>query len=191
MNKGSDFTCLNEQRLIEGCKRGIPADQKVLYHRYGRTLMLLCQRYADSREDAEEILADAFVTAFGKISSFEYRGEGSLQAWLKRIAVNQCLMRMRKSNIRFEELGVDVTEPTDQSVLEQMGAREIMLLIHNLPPGYRTIFNLYVFEEMTHKEIASMLQISENTSKSQLHKARQLLQKQLSGKKQNDYASKQ
>jgi RNA polymerase sigma-70 factor (ECF subfamily) len=107
-------------------------------------------------------------------------GTGSLFAWLKKIAINQCLMHLRKNKMRFEAIQEIYEERYEEndSVLAQMNVREILFLIHNLPPGYRAVFNLYVFEEMQHKEIAALLNISESTSKSQLHKARQLLQKQ-------------
>ena len=137
--------------------------------------------YALCREDAKELLTDSFVAAFAGINKFEYLGAGSLQAWLKRIAINQCLMQLRKRNLHFQELkeSDEGAAMAQEDVIAQLGAREIMLLIHNLPPGYRTVFNLYVFEEMPHKEIALLLGISESTSKSQLFKARLLLQKQV------------
>ncbi|MES2477510.1 MAG: sigma-70 family RNA polymerase sigma factor [Bacteroidota bacterium] len=170
-----------EYKLAQECRAGNQAAQHNLYQLYAKQLMVLCLRYVSNEEDAKEILTDTFVTAFRNFSKFDYKGEGSVQAWLKRIAVNQCLMHLRKNKLRFEEIK-DKHEGqvnNNENVLEQMSAKEIMQLIHNLPPGYRTVFNLYVFEEMPHKDIAALLQISESTSKSQLYKARQLLQKQL------------
>lgn len=171
----------DEFDLVQGCKDRIPAAQSALYKQYGKSLLILCLRYVSNEEDAKELLTDSFIAAFNNFSKFEYKGEGSVQAWLKRIAINQCLMHLRKNKMRFEEIKDthDEQQSSNENVMEQMSAREILLLIHNLPPGYRAVFNLYVFEELPHKEIAELLQISESTSKSQLYKARQLLQKQL------------
>lgn len=180
----SHFT--DEQQLVHECRLSKPAAQQMLYRQYAKKLMLLCLRYVTNEEDAKELLTDAFIAAFKGFSKFEYLGEGSVLAWLKRIAINQCLMHLRKNKMHFEEIKEfhEEQKSSNENVMDQMTAREIMLLIHNLPPGYRAVFNLYVFEEMPHKEIASLLNISESTSKSQLHKARQLLQKQLAKQKQ-------
>lgn len=175
-----------EYMLAQECRAGSQTAQHHLYRLYARQLMLLCLRYISNEEDAKEILTDAFVTAFRSFSKFDYQGEGSVLAWLRRIAINQCLMHLRRNKMRFEEMNERHEEQLNchDNILERMTAREIMLLIHQLPPGYRTVFNLYVFEEMPHKEIAGLLQISESTSKSQLYKARQLLQKQILHQKQ-------
>jgi RNA polymerase sigma-70 factor, ECF subfamily len=181
---GQDYK--DEYQLLQACRQGLPAAQQALYRQYAKTLMVLCLRYVGSEEDAKELLTDTFVTAFKNISKFEYLGSGSLQAWLRRIAINQCLMYLRKSKMRFEEIkeSHEGLHESDDNVLAQLSAGEIIALIHNLPSGYRAVFNLYVFEEMPHKEIAALLGITESTSKSQLHKARQLLQKQLIASKQ-------
>lgn len=144
--------------------------------------MILCLRYVTIAEDAQETLMDGFVQAFRNIGSFEYRGPGSLRAWLKKIMVNQCLMRLRKRKQYFIDADLVSEHPAaayDDPIPERMSASELMKIIHTLPDGYRTVFNLFVFEEMGHREIAALLGISENTSKSQLHKARQLLQQKI------------
>lgn len=173
----------DEFELVEGCRKGIPAAQNALYRQYTSALLILCMRYVGDAEDAKDVLMEALVNAYRNFDRFDYLGPGSLQAWLKRLAVNQCLMLLRKRKLQFRELDEiyeeQIADADNDGVISGLSIKEIMLLIQELPPGYRTVFNLYVFEEMTHKEIAGLLRISENTSKSQLHKARGLLQKQL------------
>lgn len=144
-------------------------------------MMLLCYRYIPDREDAQEVLMDAFYQFFKNISGFTWRGEGSVKAWLKKIVINQCLMHLRKQKMAFADVDGAVVENIgmDNSIIAQLSVKEIMQLVHTLPDGYRTVFNLYVFDGMGHKEIAELLGISENTSKSQLHKARTVLHKKL------------
>lgn len=146
-------------------------------------MMLLCLRYIANREDAKDVLMEGFFNAFKNIEKFTWQGEGSLKAWLKKIMVNQCLMHLRKQHTTFVSTTDNIEQyeynAQDAPVFESMDIKEIMKMIHVLPDGYRTIFNLYVFEEMNHREIAELLGISENTSKSQLHKARAILKKQI------------
>lgn len=176
----------SEYELAQACRAGNPAAQHSLYRLYAQQLMKLCLRYVANEEDAKELLTDTFIAAFQKFKQFDYKGEGSVQAWLSRIAINQCLMHLRKSKLRFEEMNELHEEQmhSDENALQQISAKEILSLMQQLPAGYRAVFNLYVFEEMPHKEIAALLHISESTSKSQLHKARQLLQKKLAQQKQ-------
>ena len=171
---------MEEYELVQACKKGLAAAQNVLYRQYAKSLLILCIRYIGNKEEAKELLMDSFVQSFRNFSQFQYLGEGSLQAWLKRIAISQCLMHLRKKNIVYLELKDEYDELpiVNNDIIDQMSVGEIMQLIHNLPSGYRSVFNLYVFEQLSHKEIAVMLEISESTSKTQLHKARQLLQKQ-------------
>lgn len=171
-----------EADLVQGCKEQHAPAQKALYDRYVESLMVLCLRYISNKEDAKDILMKALTDCFRSIRQFEYRGDGSLKAWLKRITVNHCLMHLR-SQRSFTREWDDVLE--EQAVthelqpVAQLTMKELLQWIHELPVGYKTVFNLYVFEDMGHKEIASLLNISESTSKSQLHKARALLQKQI------------
>ena len=174
-----------EEALIRGCKEGNAQAQKALYNKYAEPLMLVCLRYANHKEDAKDMLMQSLVECFKSIGSMEYRGEGSLKAWLKRVTVNQCLMQLRKQRGYVYDLD---TLPEEQlghahenAAMAQLTLKEMMLWIHELPPGYRAVFNLYVFEDMGHKEIAALLGISESTSKSQLHKARVLLQNKIAG----------
>jgi len=172
----------HESALINECVKGNRIAQRMLYDQYVDYLMLICMRYIPHREEAREILMDSFVNAFRNIDRFEYRGDGSLKAWLKKITINQCLMYVRKQNFILS----DSVEPaeiveTGNSIdaISNLNMKELLSMIQGLPDGYRTIFNLYVFEEMKHREIALLLNISESTSKSQLHKAKMQLQKKL------------
>jgi RNA polymerase sigma-70 factor (ECF subfamily) len=172
---------IEEFELACAYQKGLPSAQNILYRKYAQTILILCLRYIAAREDAQEVLADVFVDAFKHFPTFVYVGKGSVRAWLSRIAVNRCLMQLRKKNLHFEEMKEEYQSRAEntETAIDGLSAKELMQLIHRLPPGYRTVFNLYVFEELPHKEIAMLLGITENTSKSQLYKARQLLQKQL------------
>jgi RNA polymerase sigma-70 factor, ECF subfamily len=173
----------DDSTLVERCKNGDALAQKLVYENNVKCLMIICLRYIKNKQDAHEVLMDSFCNCFKMIGGFQYLGSGSLQAWLKKIAVNQCLMFLRKKSIDFKELDekIEYRLPIESTehIIDQMSAKEIIQLIEDLPTGYRTVFNLYVFEDMPHKEIARSLNISENTSKSQLHKARMLLQKKI------------
>jgi RNA polymerase sigma factor (sigma-70 family) len=168
---------MDEAGLVKCCKHNNAAAQKILYARYAEGMMILCLRYISNREDAKEALMDGLLSFFQNISGFTYRGDGSLKAWLKKIMVNQCLMHLRKRNPLFVPQEETANEPKEshENALDYINAKEIIGMIHALPTGCRTVFNLYVFEGMNHREIAEILDISESTSKSQLHRARTLL----------------
>lgn len=172
----------DEARLVALCRDGDRNAQKQVYERYVQPMMILCLRYVSDKEDAKEVLHDAFCNFFKNLGRFEYKGDGSTKAWLKKIVVNQCLMHLRsKKQFIISEEHIEKYEEAalDETTLDRMSIKEIMVLIHSLPAGYRTVFNLHVFEGMGHKEIGAMLHISENTSKSQLYKARMMMQKKL------------
>ncbi len=181
---------MDVSQLIKEAKHKSAAAQKCLFDLFADRLMLICVRYVKINEDAEEILLDGFYKFFTVIDRFSYRGEGELYAWLKKIMVNECLMQLRKKNVF-----TIVTEAEAENVmlhedaLNNLSAKEIFDLIIQLPVGYRTVFNLYEVEGMEHREIAEMLNISEGTSRSQLSKAKALLQKNLMQNK-NNYAKR-
>lgn len=166
---------------MQRCKNNEPAAQRALYDRYVEDIMILCLRYIANTEEAKEAMMDGFLSFFKNIGGFEYRGAGSAKAWLKKITVNHCLMRLRKNVPHHQELVEGISEPAieDSEIFGSMAAKEILELLQSLPEGYRTVFNLYVFEDMGHKEIGELLGISENTSKSQLHRARALMKTKL------------
>ncbi len=169
---------MDEATLVKCCKDNNPAAQKALYDKYVEPMMIVCLRYVADHEDAKEVLMDAFLNFFKHIGGFTYLGDGSVRAWLKKITVNQCLMQLRKRKMYYAP-GKEVEQyehvDTGENALDYLNAKEIMAMIHTLPDGYRTVFNLYFFEGMNHKEISELLGISEGTSKSQLHRGRALL----------------
>ncbi|MEP6948762.1 MAG: sigma-70 family RNA polymerase sigma factor [Ginsengibacter sp.] len=171
---------MDTSELIKEAKQGSAAAQKCLFDQLAGKMLLVCRRYVKNSEDAEELLLDGFYKFFKKISSFNYQGDAALYGWLKRIMINECLMFLRKKNvftIVTDARAEDV--PLEEEALNNLSAAEIFNLIIQLPVGYRTVFNLYEIEGMKHNEIAALLSISDNTSKSQLFKAKNLLQKML------------
>jgi RNA polymerase sigma-70 factor (ECF subfamily) len=141
-------------------------------------MMAVCRRYLGNGPDAEDALMEGFMKVFSKVESFNEAG--SFEGWIRRIVVNECLMKIRKQGDVFTkniEEAWEVGQPAD--ALMQLRTSEIEKLIAELPPGYRTIFNLYAIEGYTHDEIANLLNISAGTSKSQLSRARMLLQQKI------------
>ncbi len=136
----------------------------------------VCLRYAGKAEEAEDILQEGFIKVFKKLDS--YRGDGSFDGWVRRIFVNTAIehFRRKKYLMPVTEKEENTIEGKGISVLDDLAARDIMALVQELSPGYRTVFNMYVVEGYTHKEIADMLGISEGTSKSQLSRAKVILQ---------------
>lgn len=168
--------------MVEECLKGNRAAQRALYDIYVEYMMICCMRYLPNSEDAKEVMLDGFCNVYKNLDRFEWRGEGSLKAWMKRIMVNQCLMRLRKKNelvLQQDDEQYTYEPAIDTDAISRLGIKELMKLIHDLPEGYRAVFNLYTFEGMTHKEIGQVLGMTENTSKSQLHKARKMLQKRI------------
>ena len=179
---------MDVSQLIKEAKHKSAAAQKCLFDLFADKLMLVCMRYVKIYEDAEEILLDGFYKFFKNIDAFNYRSETELYAWLKCIMINECLMKLRKKNvftIVTDASAEDIQMPDE--ALNNLSAKEIFNLIIQLPVGYRTVFNLHVIEGMEHKEIAELLGIAEGTSKSQLSKAKALLQKILL-QNSNEYA---
>lgn len=171
---------MNEAGIIAACKKGDRSAQKTLFDAYSRGMLLLCTRYVQDRHNAEELMLNGFYKFFSTIGRFEYARTNSIGGWLSKIMVNECLMFLRKTDrITFVAETAAAEIVVDTAIWEQMDIAQLMELIHALPDGYRAVFNLYVIEGFSHKEIAELLQISEGTSKSQLSKARALLQKSL------------
>ena len=166
----------SESQLITALKRSDNRAQKVVYERYSGKMMAVCIRYIANRSDAEETMIDGFMRAFERIGQF--REEGSFEGWLRRIMVTESLMFLRRTKSWRQEIGLDeiATEPNYDWADSSLEADDLLRIGGQLPDGYRTIFNLYAIEGYTHREIAAQLHISENTSKSQLSKARAQLQ---------------
>jgi RNA polymerase sigma factor (sigma-70 family) len=167
-----------EEEIINDCLHGDQKAMSELYHRYCRRMMGVCMRYASDRMDAEDILQDGFITAFRNLSAFKH--EGSFEGWLRRIMVNTALQKLRKKILiqSLQEEDLDKHEVAADAV-SQMSEKELLMMIQKLPDGYRVIFNLYVIEGYSHAEIAGALGISESTSRSQLLKARNFLQRKI------------
>jgi RNA polymerase sigma factor (sigma-70 family) len=165
---------------LEDARSGNAAAQKYLFDRFADPMMALCCRYVRNRADAEELLLDGFYKFYCHLKDFRYQGEAALYAWLKTIMVRECLMFLRRRRA-FSMLSAEAAEDVapDFEPLAGLSAAEIFDLIVLLPVGYRTVFNLFVIEGIGHKEIAKALGITEGTSKSQLSKAKILLQKML------------
>ncbi|MCH8904575.1 MAG: sigma-70 family RNA polymerase sigma factor [Bacteroidetes bacterium] len=168
-----------EQSLVEGCRNNDRKSQEALYRRYSKKMFGVCLRYAKDRSTAEDILQEGFIKVFNGLKKF--RGDGSLEGWVRRIMVNTAIENYRKT-IRlhvvsdFEENG---HEEFEETILQKMHVDEILKLVQNLPDGFRTVFSLYVIDGYTHKEVAKQLGISEGTSKSQLARARNVLKKRV------------
>ena len=167
-------------RLIESCIKGDRAAQKVLYDRLAPRMFPLCIRYVGDREKAEDILQDGFVTLFTRLDS--YKGEGSFDGWARKIFVTTALMELRKKDALkmsedLETVRGMKTEMTSQ--LQNIGYKDLMKVITQLPPGFRTVFNMYTIEGYSHKEIGEILGISETTSRTQLSRAKTWLQNKL------------
>ncbi|MEO5995989.1 MAG: sigma-70 family RNA polymerase sigma factor [Chitinophagaceae bacterium] len=171
---------MNISELIREANKGSAAAQKCLFDQLSERMLLLCRRYVKSKEDAEEVLLDGFLKFFKNLSAFNYQGDTALYGWLKKIMINECLMFLRKRNVftMVTEMAAEDIALEEQA-LNNLSAAEIFNLIIQLPVGYRIVFNLHVVEGMEHREIALLLGIAEGTSKSQLSKAKALLQKML------------
>jgi RNA polymerase sigma-70 factor (ECF subfamily) len=168
------------QKLIESCIKGDRAAQKVVYDRLAPRMFPLCIRYVGDRELAEDILQDGFVTLFTHLS--DYKGDGSFEGWARKIFVTTALMELRRKDALKMSDDLEVvrgmkTEITGQ--IQNIGYKDLIKVITQLPPGFRTVFNMYAIEGYSHKEIGEILGISETTSRTQLSRARTWLQNKL------------
>lgn len=182
---------MEELQLIEGCKKQDRKAQQIVYERFGRVMYAICIRYSPDTEAAQDLLHDGFIKVFAHMVSYE--GKGSFEGWMKRIFINLALETIRKEKVKkqysedIENLS-DVEQVQDNSDDEtsQISESELMKMIQELPPGYRSVFNLYAIENYSHKEISETLGIAEGTSRSQYIRARLLLQEKV-----NAYLQKQ
>ncbi len=166
--------------VLEACKKGNPRAQKAVYDALSGKMFAVCLRYMGDRETAADILQDGFVTLFTKLES--YSGEGSFEGWARKIFVNTALMSLRKHDVLKQSDDVDEARgiiADTPSATAQIGYKELLKMVAALPPGLRTVFNMYVIEGYSHKEIGEALGISEVTSRSQLQRARVTLQKKI------------
>lgn len=169
---------LSEREAISMANGGDYAAQRHLYDLYRTKWFMICLRYLTNRDDAQDALQNGLVQIFSNLHSFN-PDLGDFGGWTSRILTNECLqiIRKNKKNIITQELSNDLpVYYREESGLDKISREDILRIIQKLPAGYRTIFNMYVFDGYSHKEIAEMLDISEGTSKSQLFKARKMLQ---------------
>lgn len=176
-----DFTIYRgkEEDLVRGCKRGDRHAQQRLFDLYSGRMYGVCSRYVRNSMQAEDILVMGFTKVFEKISQF--KGEGSFEGWVRRVMVNESLSYLRKTRAMVVETDLEKAErePDYDQLADQLEAEDLLKMIETLPPGYRIVFNMYAIDGYSHKEIATELGITENTSKSQLSRARSYLQKLL------------
>lgn len=173
---------MDDAQLITACKKQNRNAQKALYELYAPKMMAVCLRYCQNDETARDLLHDGFLQVFTQIGS--YSGKGSFEGWLRRIFVNLALENYRQEKKKFDFLNdygkneSDFLDTPEDDLLEigDIPRQELLNIIHEMPEGYRTVFNLVIFEDVPHKEIASMLGITENASRSQYFRAKTLLQ---------------
>jgi RNA polymerase sigma factor (sigma-70 family) len=175
---------MTEQAILAGCIDNDPVAQRELYNRYSPKMLSVCYRFAQNREDAEDMLQEGFIRVFTQIHSF--RNSGSFEGWIRRIVVHTCINFLKKYK-KFNE-SLDLAYVTNIQVKEEtipslMLARQVIECIRLLPVGYRTVLNLYAIEGYSHKEIAGMLNIEESTSRSQYTRAKTMLEAILIKKK--------
>lgn len=171
---------ISESDLIKACIDGDPRMQEELYRRFAPKMYAVCFRYANNADDAQDLLQEGFIKVFRNLHRF--RAEGSFEGWVRRVFVNSSIEQFRKKSAKLSML-TEKEEGTipdsDISALDSLAERDILALIRDLSPGYRTVFNLYVVEGYSHREIGELLNISEGTSKSQLARAKAILQKRV------------
>ena len=175
-----DVTTLGEQQMIALCKKGDRAAQKALFDSLSPKMYAICIRYMGSREAAEDVLQEGFISLFSKLDS--YSGEGSFEGWARKVFVNTALMTLRRNDVMRQSEDIESARSisgNDVSALQSISYKELMGMIAELPPGFRTVFNLFLIEGYSHKEISGMLGISEATSRSQLQRARVMLQNRI------------
>lgn len=171
---------MDDKALAEACANGDYRAQKKLYNLYAPQMMGICMRYSAGIADAEDVLQEGFIKVYEHLTS--YHGAGALGGWMRRIMINTALQRYRENKnvrmVRLEDSAVHKMEVSDDA-LQSMSADELLIMIQQLPVGFRTVFNLYAIEGYKHHEIAEMLEITEGTSKSQYSRSRALLRKMI------------
>lgn len=176
-----------DKDLIKRCQDNDPKAQGTLYQQLAPKMFGICLRYTRNHMEAEDVLQEGFIKVFRHLK--DYRNDGSLEGWIRRTMVNTAINFYKKRAKYQNDISLDQSEPINQeeeSAIDKLSAKELLEHIQELPDGYRMVFNLNVIEGYTHKEIGEMLNISENTSKSQLSRARSVLQGKLKNKVKGD-----
>ncbi|KUY15826.1 RNA polymerase subunit sigma-70 [Elizabethkingia miricola] len=167
--------------IIEQCQKNDRKAQELLYRRYSNVLFSICLRYSGNYENAQDVFQEGFILIFKKITQYSF--SGSFEGWIKRVMVNLNLEKHRQKEIWLTEIEENMPlideEDNDPNNFQNIDYQDLIKYVQNLPTQYRQVFNLYVFEEYTHNEIAESLKISPGTSKSNLSRAREILRKEL------------
>lgn len=166
---------ISDTRLIEQCKKGKARYQKLLYDKFACKVYPVCYRYAKNKEDANDILQETFMRVFDKLDTFQ--DKGSFEGWIRKIAVNTSIRHYQNSLRKIDQYDSEYVPElsSDETILSEMNAEDILKKISQLPTGFRVVFNMYAIEGYSHKEIGEQLGISESSSRSQLARARQSL----------------
>jgi RNA polymerase sigma factor (sigma-70 family) len=169
------------KKIIKGCLAGDRRDQELLYRRHASKLYAVCMQYSGNEEEARDILQEGFIKIFENLGDYKY--EGSFEGWIRRITVNTALEKYRSRHSLYRVDDIDLipepdAEPDNQDY-SGLDAKDLLEIIMELPPKYRGVFNLYAIEGYSHKEISKMVNISEGTSKSNLSRARSILQRRV------------
>jgi RNA polymerase sigma-70 factor (ECF subfamily) len=180
---------LSDAELINGCINKDRKHQWLLYQKYAPVLLSVTMRYAVDKPQAEDMLQETFIKVFKNIQSF--RNEGSFEGWMRRIAVHTSIEWLRKHQFISQMAEIETTPLShfQEEAFHKLSADDLLRMIQDLAPGYRTVFNLYAIEGYSHREISEMLQISEGTSKSQFARARYLLEKRIANSQKVNYAA--
>jgi RNA polymerase sigma factor (sigma-70 family) len=180
LSEKSNYT-ISESDLIKGCIAGDRRMQEELYRRFAPKMYAVCLRYANNADDAQDLLQEGFIKVYRNLHRF--RAEGSFEGWIRRVFVNTSIEHFRKKSTKLAmvtDKEENTIEDADITALHKLAEKDIINIIQELSPGYRTVFNLYVVEGYSHKEIGELMGISEGTSKSQLARAKGVLQKKIS-----------
>ncbi|WP_136668542.1 RNA polymerase sigma factor [Flavobacterium sp. H122] len=176
-----------EKKLIEQAMTNNRHAQHQLYSRFAPKMLGVCRQYIKDLQQAEDVMITGFMKVFTNLSSFEHKG--SFEGWIRRIMINECISFIRvKKDVKFMD-DESFAEDSHNSIESQLSLDDLQFLIDNLPEGYKMVFNLYVIEGYKHQEIAKMLGITEGTSKSQLSRAREVLQTQIQKLKNYSYGT--
>ncbi len=167
---------MTEKEIIQGCIQERRECQQEIFRRYAGKMLAVCMRYARHQMEAEDVLQDAFIKVFDHIQQFQFKG--SFEGWIRRIVVNTALKNFDRKSFSYEQIGLEPhhDQRVEPTVYDHLLEEELLALIAKLPEGYRLVFNLYAIEGYSHAEIGEMLGIQESTSRSQLVKARKMLQ---------------
>lgn len=167
------------EEIVKGCRKRNSKAQTELFNRFSGRFLGICRRYIGSIEDAEDIMISGFMKIFEKI--YQFKGEGSFEAWMTRIMVNESLTYIRRNKNMSANVSIEVADREPDYVFAEstLDADQLLAMIDELPIGYRTVFNLYIMEGYSHKEVAELLNISEGASKSQLSRAKAQLKNKI------------